>query len=94
MPPCEGGALGADLRGEEDVGAVAGERFADDLLDQAVAAGAVEKSGSWYSFGDERLGQGRDQVCVALRARPDMQVAMRDAVFERLGAVAPASAVA
>jgi recombination protein RecA len=67
---------------------------AGDLLDQAVAAGAVEKSGSWYSFGDERLGQGRDQVCVALRTRPDMQVAMRDAVFERLGAVAPASAVA
>ncbi len=67
---------------------------AGDLLDQAVAAGAVEKSGSWYSFGDERLGQGRDQVCVALRARPDMQGAMRDAVFERLGAVAPSSAVA
>ena len=67
---------------------------AGDLLDQAVAAGAVEKSGSWYSFGDERLGQGRDQVCVALRARPDMQGAMRDAVFERLGAVAPSSALA
>jgi len=67
---------------------------AGDLLDQAVAAGAVEKSGSWYSFGEERLGQGRDQVCAALRARPELQGAMRDAVFERLGAVAPATAVA
>jgi len=67
---------------------------AGDLLDQAVAAGAADKSGSWYSFGDERLGQGRDQVCAALRARPELQEAMRDAVFERLGSVAPAIAVA
>lgn len=37
-----------------------------DLLDNAIAVGAVEKSGSWYSFKGERLGQGRDRVCAML----------------------------
>ncbi len=67
---------------------------AGDLLDQAVAASVVEKSGSWYSFGDERLGQGRDQVCSALRARPELEATMRDAVLERLGTHVIVSAAA
>lgn len=37
-----------------------------DLLDLAVSHGIVEKSGSWFSFGDERLGQGRENVKQAL----------------------------
>ena len=33
-----------------------------DLLDLAVANGIVDKSGAWFSYGDERLGQGRENV--------------------------------
>lgn len=33
-----------------------------DLVDMGVAAGIVEKSGSWYSYGQERIGQGRENA--------------------------------
>jgi recombination protein RecA len=33
-----------------------------DLLDLAVNNGIVDKSGAWFSYGDERLGQGRENV--------------------------------
>ncbi len=33
-----------------------------ELLDLGVKAGVVEKSGSWYSYGDERIGQGRENA--------------------------------
>ena len=33
-----------------------------ELLDLGVAAGVVEKSGAWYSYGDERIGQGRENA--------------------------------
>src|ERR1700716_4081720 len=42
-----------------------------DLLDLAAANNIVEKSGSWYSFGGERLGQGRDSAKVFLKENPD-----------------------
>ncbi len=39
-----------------------------DLLDKAVEAGAVEKSGAYYRFGGETLGQGREKTRLALQA--------------------------
>lgn len=47
-----------------------------DWLDQAVAAGVVEKHGAHYAFGSDRLGQGREKARVALADDP--------ALFERL----------
>ncbi len=41
-----------------------------ELLDIGVKAGIVEKSGSWYSYGDERIGQGRENAKVFLKANP------------------------
>src|ERR1700730_3490021 len=41
-----------------------------DLLDLAAANNIVEKSGSWYSFDSERIGQGRDNAKVFLRENP------------------------
>src|SRR5580704_8292769 len=41
-----------------------------DLLDLAAANNIVEKSGSWYSFESERIGQGRDNAKVFLRDNP------------------------
>jgi len=41
-----------------------------ELIDLGVKAGVVEKSGSWYSYGDERIGQGRENAKAFLRANP------------------------
>ncbi len=39
-----------------------------ELLDLGVKAGVVEKSGSWFSYGDERIGQGRENAKTFLKA--------------------------
>ncbi len=41
-----------------------------ELVDLGVKAGVVEKSGSWYSYGDERIGQGRENAKLFLRQNP------------------------
>ncbi len=51
-----------------------------DLLDFGVAKGVVEKSGSWYSYHGERLGQGRESARSLLRE----QAAMRDRIEAEL----------
>jgi recombination protein RecA len=42
-----------------------------DLLDLAASSNIVEKSGSWYSFEGERIGQGRDNAKIFLKENPD-----------------------
>ena len=42
------------------------------ILDMAVEYGIVKKAGSWYSYGDERLGQGREGAKERLRTTPDL----------------------
>ncbi|SIS85162.1 recombinase RecA [Paracoccus saliphilus] len=41
-----------------------------ELIDLGVKAGVVEKSGAWYSYGDERIGQGRENAKQYLRDNP------------------------
>ncbi|HNT28444.1 MAG TPA: recombinase RecA [bacterium] len=43
-----------------------------DLVGQAERDGVIQKSGSWYSYGDERLGQGAGNVAQALREKPEL----------------------
>ena len=43
-----------------------------EIIDLGVKAGAIDKSGSWFSFNSQRIGQGRDNVREFLRANPDM----------------------
>jgi recombination protein RecA len=43
-----------------------------DLLDVGVTVGVIEKSGSWYSYGSERIGQGRNNVKAFFQDHPDM----------------------
>jgi hypothetical protein len=42
------------------------------ILDRAFEAGKIEKSGSWYSFADEKIGQGRDKAIAHLIANPEV----------------------
>jgi recombination protein RecA len=51
-----------------------------ELVDIGVKAGVVEKSGSWYSFGDERIGQGRENAKAFLRANPTIAHEIEDKI--------------
>jgi recombination protein RecA len=53
-----------------------------ELLDLGVKAGVVEKSGSWYSYGDERIGQGRENAKMFLKSNPSVA----DAIEEKIRA--------
>lgn len=55
------------------------------ILDEAVAKEIVSKAGSWYSFGDERLGQGRENVKDFLQKNPDILGQVEKMLKEKLG---------
>ena len=48
-----------------------------DLLDQGVIHNLISKSGAWYSFGDEKIGQGRERASEWLTERPDIVKQLR-----------------
>ena len=52
-----------------------------DLVDTAVVLGIVEKSGSWYSYGGQRLGQGRDNTILAIEERPGLTEEIRTKIL-------------
>ena len=51
-----------------------------ELLDLGVKAGVVDKSGSWFSYGDERVGQGRENAKQFLKDHPEMAHAIEDQI--------------
>ncbi len=51
-----------------------------ELLDIGVKAGVVEKSGAWYSYGDERIGQGRENAKAYLKANPGIAMEIEDKI--------------
>ena len=51
-----------------------------ELVDLGVKAGVVEKSGAWYSFGDERIGQGRENAKQFLKDNPAVAQAIEDKI--------------
>ncbi len=56
-----------------------------DILDLAVTANLVEKSGAWFSINGERMGQGRDAAKNFLRDHPEMMVELRNKIFAQNG---------
>jgi len=54
-----------------------------DVLDLAVNSEIVEKAGTWYSFKDQRIGQGRENAKNFLRENPDILKTMEDEVLQR-----------
>jgi recombination protein RecA len=59
-----------------------------DVLDLAAENGIIEKSGAWYSYKGERIGQGRDNSRVFLKENPDIMVQIENDVRAKLGIVA------
>ncbi len=56
-----------------------------DVLDLASAEGIVDKSGTWFSFGGERIGQGREQAKAFLREHPEILQQVEGRLFEKFG---------
>jgi recombination protein RecA len=56
-----------------------------DLLDLAIEAGIVDKSGAWFSFNDLRLGQGRENAKKFIEENPDLFEEIRKQVLENKG---------
>ncbi|MGE5180981.1 MAG: recombinase RecA [Acidobacteriota bacterium] len=54
-----------------------------ELVDTAEKLGLVEKSGTWYSYEGEKLGQGRDRVLAMLDERPTLQAQLRTALVSQ-----------
>ncbi|MDY6847627.1 MAG: recombinase RecA [Geoalkalibacter sp.] len=61
-----------------------------DLIDLGANVDIVEKSGSWYSFAGERIGQGRENAKTFLREHPDVAQAIEDRLREHFGLNPPA----
>jgi len=55
------------------------------LIERAEELGIVELGGSWYSYGEERLGQGMDRAAAALVENPKMKARMKAAVEKKDG---------
>ncbi len=60
-----------------------------DLLDLAVDNGIVQKSGAWFSYGEERLGQGREKVRTLLKEDRDIFGRIEKEVKIKLGMIKP-----
>jgi recombination protein RecA len=59
-----------------------------DVLDLAAENEIVEKSGAWYSYKGDRIGQGRDNSRIFLKENPDIMTAVENEVRAKLGIVA------
>ena len=55
-----------------------------ELIDMGVKEGIVEKTGSWLSYGANRIGQGRDNACQFLRDNPDIAAEIEELLNKRL----------
>jgi recombination protein RecA len=55
-----------------------------EIIDLGVQQGLINKSGSWYSYGDERIGQGKDNVREYLKSNPEIAQTIEAKIREQL----------
>ncbi len=58
-----------------------------ELIDLGVSCEVIEKAGVWYSYGDERLGQGRDAARRFLKENPDTAAEIERKILQKLGII-------
>ena len=59
-----------------------------ELIDLGVKAGVVEKSGTWFSYDSQRIGQGRENAKAFLKANPDIAAKIETAIRQNAGLIA------
>ena len=77
---------------EFDMYSTCGISLEADVLDMAVADRVVDRSGSWFSYGETRLGQGRERARQFLLENPELTRELQQKVMEKRGFAAPADA--
>lgn len=55
-----------------------------ELIDLGIKTGILQKAGSWYSYGEERIGQGRDAVIELLQSQQDLARELEDKIRQAL----------
>jgi recombination protein RecA len=55
-----------------------------EIIDMGVDLGIVQKSGSWFSYNSDKLGQGRDSVKQLLRDNPELQAEIEKKIREKI----------
>jgi recombination protein RecA len=72
---------------EAEVDIIYGEGISreGDLIDLGAEQGVIEKSGSWFSFQNERIGQGRDNVRVFLKDHAELRDKIDGALRQKIG---------
>jgi recombination protein RecA len=58
-----------------------------EIIDLGVAYEIIKKSGSWFSYEDSKLGQGRDAVKALLLDNPDLSEEIENKIYEALNHV-------
>ncbi|HTS42428.1 MAG TPA: recombinase RecA [Xanthobacteraceae bacterium] len=61
---------------------------AGEIIDLGVKAGVVEKSGAWFSYDSQRIGQGRENAKVFLKQNPDIAQKIEAAIRQNAGLIA------
>jgi recombination protein RecA len=56
-----------------------------ELLDLGARAGIIEKSGSWFSYDSQRIGQGRENAKAHLKEHPEVAAAIETAIRAQAG---------
>jgi recombination protein RecA len=59
-----------------------------ELIDLGVKAGVVEKSGAWFSYDSQRIGQGRENAKLFLKENPDIAAKIEIAIRQNAGLIA------
>jgi recombination protein RecA len=59
-----------------------------EIIDLGVKAGVVEKSGAWFSYDSQRIGQGRENAKAFLKQNPDIANKIEAAVRQNAGLIA------
>ncbi|MGE4578551.1 MAG: recombinase RecA [Desulfuromonadales bacterium] len=63
-----------------------------DIVDLGVEAGVIDKSGAWFSYGDERIGQGRENAKQFLKDHPETAAAIEEKILTHYGLNKPEEA--
>jgi recombination protein RecA len=55
-----------------------------EIIDLGVQHGLIDKAGSWYSYGDDRIGQGKENVREFLKSNPEVAVEIETKIRAKL----------
>ena len=62
-----------------------GISFVGELIDYGVKLDIIDKSGAWFSYGSEKLGQGKENSKITIKENPEMMAEIEDKIKDALG---------